>query len=1487
MRNSELKANNSKLVQLLSVLLVASVFVSTLFTGIYSRAVAAESSTSGGNNSAQTATEIDFDMAARVPVIEANVGRATMPVGGENNVSLPGIDGASAALIRLSVFDAVDNTVVTVGGTPALQAAKGADASQAVLAKVVNGKVSLGASTDSMVRVELLATFNEAELPGSTIALDQPVTRVNTNELSGIDSLTTSPQAVGLTGLGGVPANDVRAIWATLTVTSTTAGTLTFGGQELAIPVGTSSTTTIVAVDNTGSVNISADHNLTNATLRVDVRGYVLGNAQFDEDSNVSGSYVPTENVTWASATASENIAESVELPAQDGALYGIALVQAKVAGDATSARTFVDVGEEILGRSSGVVVDDKVGAAAQLEIIENPSTQATVSLRGDTSNVQVLLLGNIVGDSFSTRGTVSVAFTSPVANATIDYREHAGVTLTGTVTSDAPIEYVEVFGDDQRIGTASVWYNETGVGQWQIECGSPYTGQVTYRVRAVAKDGAEASATRNLQVILPDADDIIVNPNATVVAYGDDSPVVSLTNTTFVLNEKPDFTVGAIAVTGISDSTPEGFLRKVEAIQKQGDTWEITGTTATLTDLFYQLDFEQVEEIYGNETITETNGASDSQLIVLDGDKESVTVEQETEATERSTENTSGNNPSLLSMPQALATTGSRDWVSQDPADQEMSVDLVNIDKKWSIDKNWSKEVSSSNAKATTVDYSKVSDAEAKALSKKFSAEGKLQVALKAKLTVGLLFGIKINSIWGWFFGDAIISYAKLEAFAKASATVGAEATVKGSFDNTIELFDAEKSINFAIATIPVVITNKFTVNAVPSITVEGKASWQFEAEAKAQAGVVLTEENDDFTEYMNLQGTDLNDGICGTELEASVGVEAKVGLAVSDTVKLYDAIGGTLTVTPALGATGELKSNVSDGLKGSFEIYTEVASKLDFVVEIPVIDVNLGKVTHEFDKITTTLLKGENTFIEFCSSDSDSDSGSDSGSSSGGSDSTDTSYPSSVLLTWIDPVSGAHATQSLKLKNQVEITQNYVERQLGLSSGSLDEMKGVSTLPDGQGTVYRLGSYFQAIHESATLYVFYDDPEMPEFNVSAADVVFVIDSTASMTEEISAVKTNVSALADALSAAIDDYRMAVVDYKDVGDEHPYMSSVKVPFTQDIDSFKDGVNGITLTGGRTTAECMYSGLMTAIGDLEWRSGTRKLIFLIGDEPGLDPEPVTGYTGDIVISAANALGAQIYPLGRVASYTRALSTLASSEHSVQTYASNDFASFTSVLAQATGGVYTEYTNQDFAERLLNVVTEAAVAPEVSIGLNNIFHTGETVQLSAAVATQSENPVVSYDWNFGTGTPYGEYDVSTTDGYVETVFDTPGTYIVTVRAMTQKGISGVGTLTIDVSDQVPATAFSASTSATKGETVILQVPVLPGTDVYDSLTFDNGESTKVVPGEGTWEIALDGDTIVVTFTPATDYSGSTPTSQLYTLTDVTGVAVNGWITVTYE
>lgn len=586
--------------------------------------------------------------------------------------------------------------------------------------------------------------------------------------------------------------------------------------------------------------------------------------------------------------------------------------------------------------------------------------------------------------------------------------------------------------------------------------------------------------------------------------------------------------------------------------------------------------------------------------------------------------ENTSGNNPSLLSAPQALATTGSGDWVNRNPADHEMSTDLVNLDKKWSIDKNWSKEIGSSNAKATTVDYSKVSDTEAEALSKKFSAEGKLQLALKAKLTIGLAFGIKINSIWGWFFGDTIVSYAKLEAFVETNATVGVEASV--SFDASIELFNAKKSVLFNIPGVPITITNDFTVKAVPSITVEGKASWQFEAEAKAQAGVVLTEENDDFTEYMNLQGTDLSDGICGTELEASVGVEAKVGLAVSDTVKLYDGVGGTLTVTPALGATGELKSNVSDGLKGSFEIYTEVASKLDFVVDVPVIDLNLWKITFDLGKINIPIFKKENTFIEFCSSDSGSGSGSGSGSSSGGSDSTGKSYPSSVLLTWIDPVSGAHATQSLKRRNQVEITQNYVERQLGLSSGSLDGMKGVSTLPDGQGTVYRLGSYFQAIHESATLYVFYDDPEMPEFNVAAADVAFVIDSTVSMQEEIGAVKTNVSALADVLSAAIDDYRMAVVDYKDVGDEHPYMSSVKVPFTQDIDSFKDGVNGITLTGGRTTAECMYSGLMTAIGDLEWRSGTRKLIFLIGDEPGLDPEPVTGYTGDIVISAATALG---------------------------------------------------------------------------------------------------------------------------------------------------------------------------------------------------------------------------------------------------------------------
>lgn len=62
---------------------------------------------------------------------------------------------------------------------------------------------------------------------------------------------------------------------------------------------------------------------------------------------------------------------------------------------------------------------------------------------------------------------------------------------------------------------------------------------------------------------------------------------------------------------------------------------------------------------------------------------------------------------------------------------------------------------------------------------------------------------------------------------------------------------------------------------------------------------------------------------------------------------------------------------------------------------------------------------------------------------------------------------------------------------------------------------------------------------------------------------------------------------------------------------------------------GGDTPESMYSGAMTAL-NLPWRPGVRKVI-IIGDAPGKDPEPVTGFTLAAVQAKALAVDpAQIY-----------------------------------------------------------------------------------------------------------------------------------------------------------------------------------------------------------------------------------------------------------------
>jgi Zn-dependent metalloprotease len=150
--------------------------------------------------------------------------------------------------------------------------------------------------------------------------------------------------------------------------------------------------------------------------------------------------------------------------------------------------------------------------------------------------------------------------------------------------------------------------------------------------------------------------------------------------------------------------------------------------------------------------------------------------------------------------------------------------------------------------------------------------------------------------------------------------------------------------------------------------------------------------------------------------------------------------------------------------------------------------------------------------------------------------------------------------------------------------------------------------------------------------------DIVFTIDTTGSMFDDIDAVKASATDIVNALDMKNVDYRMAVVNFEDFP-VAPFGSAScgdatfhdVLGFSKKKDDIVSAIQSLTLRCGADLPESVYSALMhgidaTSLG--KWRK-VNKAIILMGDAPGHDPEPFTGFTLASVIAAADAGGVVI------------------------------------------------------------------------------------------------------------------------------------------------------------------------------------------------------------------------------------------------------------------
>lgn len=122
--------------------------------------------------------------------------------------------------------------------------------------------------------------------------------------------------------------------------------------------------------------------------------------------------------------------------------------------------------------------------------------------------------------------------------------------------------------------------------------------------------------------------------------------------------------------------------------------------------------------------------------------------------------------------------------------------------------------------------------------------------------------------------------------------------------------------------------------------------------------------------------------------------------------------------------------------------------------------------------------------------------------------------------------------------------------------------------------------------------------------------DVVFLIDTTGSMGDEIDRVKATLLSVTEqvrGLQTEV-DLRYGAVLYRDVGDL--YLTR-HTPLTADVRAFDQVLQGIAADGGGDGPESLNQGLAVAVDEMAWREQAAKVVFLVADAP-----PHMDYAGD-------------------------------------------------------------------------------------------------------------------------------------------------------------------------------------------------------------------------------------------------------------------------------
>lgn len=155
-------------------------------------------------------------------------------------------------------------------------------------------------------------------------------------------------------------------------------------------------------------------------------------------------------------------------------------------------------------------------------------------------------------------------------------------------------------------------------------------------------------------------------------------------------------------------------------------------------------------------------------------------------------------------------------------------------------------------------------------------------------------------------------------------------------------------------------------------------------------------------------------------------------------------------------------------------------------------------------------------------------------------------------------------------------------------------------------------------------------NDP--PRGQRTQLDLLFLLDATGSMDDEIDKLKASMANVADQITNLPEqpDVRYGLVAYRDRGDDYvvrPY------DFTYDLYDFQRNLAAVDADGGGDTPESLNEALHVSLNGLSWRNEeTVRLILLVADAPPhLDYGEPFSYDTDMIDAVRR--GIKIFPVG--------------------------------------------------------------------------------------------------------------------------------------------------------------------------------------------------------------------------------------------------------------